>query len=127
MHYTTKLIQQISRDYSEGVPAKDICEKYGFNSECALYTIVHKWGVKRKIRAGRTSYRLYMLVSYDAQELPLTAPAETVMELAEISGKKLGTLYQALTRGNFIFYYPNGKNNKPVRARIVRIDLEEEQ
>ena len=38
MHYTTKLIQQISRDYSEGVPAKDICEKYGFNSECALYT-----------------------------------------------------------------------------------------
>ena len=127
MHYTTKLIQQISRDYSEGVPAKEICEKYGFNSECALYTIVNKWGVKRKIRAGRTSYRLYMLVSHDAQELPLTAPAETVMELAEISGKKLGTLYQALTRGNFIFYYPNGKNNKPVRARIVRIDLEEER
>ena len=125
MHYTTKLIQQISRDYSEGVPAKDICEKYGFNSECALYTIVNKWGVKRKIRAGRTSYRLYMLVSYDTQELPLTAPAETVMELAEISGKKLGTLYQALTRGNFIFYYPNGKKCKPVRAKIVRIDLEE--
>ena len=44
MHYTTKLIQQISRDYSEGVPVKDICEKYGFNSECALYTIVNKWG-----------------------------------------------------------------------------------
>ena len=127
MHYTTKLIQQISRDYSEGVPAKDICEKYGFNSECALYTIVNKWGVKRKIRAGRTSYRLYMLVSHDAQELPLTAPAETVMELAEISGKKLGTLYQALTRGNFIFYYPNGKKFKPVRAKIVRIDLEEER
>ena len=125
MHYTTKLIQQISRDYSEGVPAKDICEKYGFNSECALYTIVNKWGVKRKIRAGRTSYRLYMLVSHDAQELPLTAPAETVVELAEISGKKLGTLYQALTRGNFIFYYPNGKKCKPVRAKIVRIDLEE--
>lgn len=125
MHYTTKLIQQISRDYSEGVPAKDICEKYGFNSECALYTIVNKWGVKRKIRAGRTSYRLYMLVSHDAQELPLTAPAETVMELAEISGKKLGTLYQALARGNFIFYYPNGKKCKPVRAKIVRIDLEE--
>ena len=127
MHYTTKLIQQISRDYSEGVPAKDICEKYGLNSECALYTIVNKWGVKRQVRAGRTSYRLYMLVSYDAQELPLTAPAETVMELAEISGKKLGTLYQALTRGNFIFYYPNGKKFKPVRAKIVRIDLEEEQ
>ena len=125
MHYTTKLIQQISRDYSEGVPAKDICEKYGFNSECALYAIVNKWGVKRKIRAGRTSYRLYMLVSYDAQELPLTAPAETVMELAEISGKKLSTLYQALTRGNCIFYYPNGKKCKPVRAKIVRIDLEE--
>ena len=127
MHYTTKLIQQISRDYSEGVPAKDICEKYGFNSKWALYTIVNKWGVKRKIRAGRTSYRLYMLVSYDVQELPLTAPAETVMELAKISGKKLGTLYQALARGNFIFYYPNGKKCKPVRAKIVRIDLEEEQ
>ena len=125
MHYTTKLIQQISRDYSEGVPAKDICEKYGFNSKWALYTIVNKWGVKRKIRAGRTSYRLYMLVSYDVQELPLTAPAETVMELAEISGKKLGTLYQALARGNFIFYYPNGRKCKPVRAKIVRIDLED--
>ena len=127
MHYTTKLIQQISRDYSEGVPAKDILEKYGLSSKANLYSLVCKWGVKRKIRAGRTSYRLYMLVSYDAQELPLTAPAETVMELAEISGKKLGTLYQALTRGNFIFYYPNGKKFKPVRARIVRIDLEEEQ
>ena len=125
MHYTTKLIQNISRDYSEGVPAKDICEKYGFNSKWALYTIGNKWGVKRKIRAGRTSYRLYMLVSYDAQELPLTSPAETVVELAEISGKKLGTLYQALGRGNFIFYYPNGKKFKPVRAKIVRIDLEE--
>ena len=127
MHYTTKLIQQISRDYSEGVPAKDILEKYGLSSKANLYSLVCKWGVKRKIRAGRTSYRLYMLVSYDAQELPLTAPAETVMELAEISGKKLGTLYQALTRGNFIFYYPNGKKFKPVRAKKVRIDLEEER
>ena len=127
MHYTTKLIQQISRDYSEGVPAKDILEKYGLSSKANLYSLVCKWGVKRKVRAGRTSYRLYMLVSYDAQELPLTAPAETVMELAEISGKKLGTLYQALTRGNFIFYYPNGKKCKPVRAKIVRIDLEKEQ
>ena len=127
MHYTTKLIQQISRDYSEGVPAKDILEKYGLSSKANLYSLVCKWGVKRQIRAGRTSYRLYMLVSYDAQELPLTVPAETVMELAEISGKKLGTLYQALARGNFIFYYPNGKKCKPVRAKIVRIDLEEEQ
>ena len=127
MHYTTKLIQQISRDYSEGVPVKDILEKYGLSSKANLYSLVCKWGVKRKVRAGRTSYRLYMLVSYDAQELQLTAPAETVMELAEISGKKLGTLYQALTRGNCIFYYPNGKKCKPVRAKIVRIDLEEEQ
>ena len=125
MHYTTKLIQLIGRDYAEGVPVEEICESYGLSSASALYTAVHKSGVKRHTRAGRTSYRLYMLVSDDAAELPLTAPAETVKELAEISGKKLDTLYAALTRGNFVFFYPNGKKCKPVRAKVVRVGLEE--
>ena len=125
MQYTTKLIQQISRDYAAGVPVEEICENYGMSSKSNLYWTMHRNGVKRRIRAERTSYRLYMLVSDDAAELPLTAPAETVKELAEISGKKLDTLYAALTRGNFVFFYPNGKKCKPVRAKVVRVGLEE--
>lgn len=125
MHYTTKLIQQISRDYAAGVPVEEICENYGMNSKSNLYWTMHRNGVKRRIRAERASYRLYMLVSDDVTELPLTAPAETVKELAEISGKKLDTLYAALTRGNFVFFYPNGKKRKPVRAKVVKINLEE--
>lgn len=125
MRYTTKMVKHISRDYTDGVPARDICEKYGLCNELALYSIVNKWGVKRQVRAGRTSHRLYMLVSDDDTELPLTAPSETVKELADISGKKLETLYAALTRGNIVFFYPNGKRFKPVRAKIVKIYLEE--
>lgn len=125
MHYTAKLIQQISRDYAAGVPVEEICENYGMSSKSNLYWNMHRNGVKRRIRSERTSYRLYMLVSDDVTELPLTAPAETVRELAEIAGKKLDTLYAALTRGNVVFFYPNGKKRKPVRARVVKINLEE--
>lgn len=125
MHYTTKLIQLISCDYAAGVPVEEICENYGLSSKAALYAAVHKAGVKRRIRVGRTSDRLYMLVSDDVTELPLTAPAETVRELAEIAGKKLDTLYAALTRGNVVFFYPNGKKHSPVRAKVVKIRLEE--
>ena len=125
MHYTTKLIQLISRDYAAGVPVEEICENYGLSSKSNLYWTMHKSGIKRHVRAGRTSYRLYMLVSDDVTELPLTAPAETVRELAEIAGKKLDTLYAALTRGNAVFFYPNGKKHSPVRAKVVKISLEE--
>ena len=125
MHYTTKLIQLIGRDYAAGVPVEEICESYGLSSVSALYAAVHKSGVKRPTRFKHKSGRLYMLVSDDVSELSLTAPAETVKELAEISGKKLGTLYAALTRGNFVFFYPNGKKCKPVRAKEVRVGLED--
>lgn len=125
MHYTTKLIQLIGRDYAAGVPVEEICESYGLSSVSALYAAVHKSGVKRPTRFKHKSCWLYMLVSDDAAELPLTVPAETVKELAEISGKKLGTLYAALTRGNFVFFYPNGKKCKPVRAKVVRVGLED--
>lgn len=125
MRYTTKLIQQIGIDYAAGVPVEEICENYGLSNKSTLYWVMHRNGIKRHVRAGRTSYRLYMLVSDDVTELPLTAPAETVKELSEIADKKLDTLYAALTRGNIVFFYPNGKKKPPVRAKVVKINLEE--
>ena len=84
MHYTTKLIQQISRDYSEGIPAKEICEKYGFNSECALYT---------EYRAGkytREQARIEKGVIYS--DFESTEKLFSVMEEYQLNIRKAGTL-----------------------------------
>lgn len=122
-YYTTVELAAIKSDYENGMPRSEIFRKYNLTAGM-MDGICTKHGARRKIRPKHQQYpnRLYTLVSDDEVELPLTQYVNTVVELSEITGINLKTLYGAITRKRHVRFYA-GKGSKVQYAKVLKLEV----